>query len=361
MKILSISLGLAVLACAAAQAEQAAFDPLAPMNAQAVYTWGAETTDGAAELSPDDFAYAVSELRFRSDFLSRFEELQSAPPTKFAADSVECLIIATAVKTALAVARGAVKPVFDKLGSIGAVLNSVFDAIEKAVSNLSDLKAVVVPLSLAIDVVQAILTAIKSIPGLVSIIDPIKDLVAQIEKIVICLLSGNTGIFDEVTTCNNIADLYRIAVAEASKTSPALNLPETASADLRRLAAGSLSVLDLMGKNAIATTNEALLATRPIFATDLLNQFREEFLRVESDDIKMYAKRDLGLVVGITNALEACLRVTADPVAAIDDLNEELEAADADEEDEDDEYDDDDDYDYEDEDEDENEAPEKQE
>ncbi|KAG0015636.1 hypothetical protein BGZ82_001330 [Podila clonocystis] len=357
MKILSISLGLAAVACAAAQAEQAAFDPLAPTNAQAVYTWGAETTDGAAELSPDDFAYAVSELRFRSDILSRFEELQSAPPTEFAADSLECLAITASIKVALAAARAAIHPIFATLGPLGDVLNNVFDAIEKAISNLSDLKAVVTPLNLAIQVVQTILTAIESIPGLSTIIDPIKKLVAEVNKIVTCLLSGNTSIFTGATSCNNIADLYRIAVAGASKTSPALNLPETASADLRRLAAGSLSVLDLMGKNAIATTNEALLATRPIFATDLLNQFREEFLRAESGDIKMYAKRDLGVVVGITNALEACLRVAADPVAAIDDLNEELEAADADEEDEDDDYDDDDDDDDEDEDEDEDEAP----
>ncbi|KAG0084552.1 hypothetical protein BGZ93_006157 [Podila epicladia] len=351
MKILSISLGLAAVACVTAQAEQAAIDPLAPTNAQAVYSYGAETTNGAAELSPDDFAYAVSELRFRSDFLTRFEEFQTAPAKEFTADSVECFAITTAIKLALSTVRDAMKPIFASLGPIGTLLESVFGMIEKAITNLDDLKVVAVPLNFAILAVQTILDAVESAPSISSIAAPLKDLVDQVQKIVTCLLSDKKNKpFFEATTCNNIADLYRIAVAEAAKTSPALNLPESASADLRRLAAGSLSVLDLMGKNAIATTNEALLATRPIFATDLLNQFREELLRAESSDIKMYARRDISAVVGIANALEACLRVAADPIAAIDDLNEELEAADSDDEENYDEDDEDDDE-YEDEDE----------
>lgn len=330
----------------------AAIAPLAPTNAQAVYTYGAETTDDAAEMSPDDFAYAVSELRFRSDFLTQFEESQKAPSKEVAPDSLECFAITSAIRQALDAARAAIKPISADLGPIGTLLDSVFVMVEKAITNLDDLKILAVPLNFATLSTRTILGAI---PGISSIAASLKDLLDQIEKIVTCLFSGDTKIFVQATTCNNIADLYRIAVAEAAKTSPALKLPESASADLRRLAAGSLSVLDLMGKNAIATTNEALLATRPIFAADLLNQFREELLRAEASDIKMYAGRDMSAVVGICNALEACLRVAADPIAAIDDLNEELDAADADEEDDIDEDDED-----EDEDEGEDEAPEQQ-
>lgn len=314
-----------------------------------MYTWGAESTDAAAELSLDDFAFAVSELRFRSDLLSRFEEIQNIPTADFVADGSECLSISTIISTVLGDARAALQPFVDVLGPIGTLTNAIFTAIEKVLPNLGDLKIVIAPLSFALQAVQTILSTFAFIPGLVTPLTLINKLIDEVKQIVICLTGGNK-LFFEASTCSTIADLYRIAVAETAKTNPALNLPESASADLRRLAAGSLSVLDLMGKNAIATTNEELLAIRPIFATDILNQFREELLRAESDDIKMYAKRDLSVVVGISNALEACLRVAADPVAAIDDLNEELEdvAQDYDDEDDNDDYEDDD---YEDDDE----------
>ncbi|KAG0335526.1 hypothetical protein BG000_007450 [Podila horticola] len=349
MKILSISLSLAAVACAAAQAEQAAIDPLSPSTAQTVYAWGTETTDGAAELSPDDFAYAISELRFRSDFLSRFDELQKASSADYSANSVDCST--TAATTALDAARTAVNSVLANLGSTGPVLDFFFKVIQQALT--SGLKSARLALSFAIHVVQSILNMNKAEPAFGTIIGPITDLVGAVTQVITCL-AGSSNISIEATTCNNIADMYRIVVAETAKTSPALNLPESASADLRRLAAGSLSVLDLMGKDAIATTNEALLATRPIFATDLLNQFREELLRAESSDIKMYAQRDLSVVVGVSNALEACLRIAADPVAAIDDLNEEMESVDSYEEDDDEDNEDDD------EDKDGDEAPEQQ-
>lgn len=316
-----------------------------------MYAWGTETTDGATELSPDDFAYAISELRFRSDFLSRFDELQKASSADYSANSVDCGALSTAATTALDAAKTAVNSVLANLGSLGPVLNFFFNVIQKDLTSV--LKIVSLPLSYAIQVVQSILNTIKANPALDTIIAPLSTLVDTVTQVITCL-AGSSKISIEATTCNNIADMYRIAVAETAKTSPALNLPESASADLRRLAAGSLSVLDLMGKDAIATTNEALLATRPIFATDLLNQFREELLRAESSDIKMYAQRDLSVVVGVSNALEACLRIAADPVAAIDDLNEEMESVDS--------YEEDDDEDNEDADEDEDgdEAPEQQ-
>ena len=329
-----------------------------------MYTWGTEPTDATAELSLEDFAFAVSELRFRSDLLSRFEEIQNIPTTDFVADGSDCLSISAIIITVLGDAKAALKPVVDILGPIGTLTDAVFDAIGKVVSNLGDLKIVIAPFSFALQAVQTILSTFAFIPGLGNLLTQINKLIDQVKQMVICLTGGNKLFFD-ASTCSTIADLYRIAVAETAKTNPALNLPESASADLRRLAAGSLSVLDLMGKNAIATTNEELLAIRPIFATDLLNQFREELLRAESIDIKTYAKRDLSTVVGISNALEACLRVAADPVAAIDDLNEELEdAQDYSEEDDIDDYEDDDyeDDDYEDDDEadETNETPEQQ-
>lgn len=330
-----------------------------------MYTWGTESAD-AAELSPDDFAYAVSELRFRSDLLSRFEEIQNTSSADFVAEGTDCSLIITTASTALDAAKAALTPdIAANLGAMKAVLDAAFNTIGTALS--IGLQVAVIPLNFALPFVLKVLSAIKTVtvpvPGIDALESLINTLVGEITLVTACLTVGSNKLFTEATTCNNIADLYRIAVAEAAKISPALNLPESASVDLRRLAAGSLSVLDLMGKSAIATTNEGLLAIRPIFATDLLNQFREELLRAESVDIKTYAQRDLGVVVGISNALEACLRIAADPIAAIDDLNEELEAAaeDYDDEDDIDEYEDDEDDEYDEDDEDEaDEAPEQQ-
>ena len=129
--------------------------------------------------------------------------------------------------------------------------------------------------------------------------------------------------------CYDLTNMYRIVVTQATKTSPALNLPAETSEDLKRLAAGSLSLLDLLDKSSVASTNEALLATRPIFVADGLDQFRIELLRVgNTEELQNYAQVALGTVVGMSNALEAFLRVAADPVGAIDELNEELDARD---------------------------------
>ncbi|KAK3843014.1 MAG: hypothetical protein J3R72DRAFT_420569 [Linnemannia gamsii] len=145
----------------------------------------------------------------------------------------------------------------------------------------------------------------------------------------------------EPSSCYALADIYRGVTEDAAGSSPALNLPIDAPENLRRLAGGSLTILDMLSKNSIAATNEDLLSSRPIFAADILDQYRIELIRVTMDEeIKGYAVAALGTVVGVSNSLEACLRVAADPIAAIDELNDELEAQafyDDEEEDEDEE------------------------
>jgi hypothetical protein len=196
---------------------------------------------------------------------------------------------------------------------------------------------------------------IQILKGFVSIV-PLADITKPILE-ALTSLQGSVAIFSqcevkggkiaiEPSSCFALADIYRGVIQDAAGANPALNLPADASEDLRRLASGSLTILDLISKYSIAATNEALLASRPIFAADILDQYRTEMIRVTtSDEIKGYAVASLGTVVGVSNALEACLRVAADPIAAIDELNEELEAQAL--------YDDDDDDEDEDEDEDE--------
>ena len=88
-----------------------------------------------------------------------------------------------------------------------------------------------------------------------------------------------------------------------------------------------------MSKTSIVKTNEALLASRPIFTADLLQKYRVELLRTAAPvEIKAYAEMSLGTVVSLSNMLEACLHVIPDPARALDELNEELDAADEEDE-----------------------------
>ncbi|KAG0244466.1 hypothetical protein BGX31_009131 [Mortierella sp. GBA43] len=131
--------------------------------------------------------------------------------------------------------------------------------------------------------------------------------------------------------CNGVANMYRNTVKDSIKTCPAIG--GSAPENMKRAASGSASVLDLMDKSSVASTNEELLAVRPIFAANLLDQYRQELLTVaDSEEMKDYAQTNLGLVINMSNALEACLRVAADPATAGEEYNEESEFL-ADEED----------------------------
>jgi len=202
-------------------------------------------------------------------------------------------------------------------------------------------------LELAISTILTVLSTIRLI-GWASIIKPIIDVakttIPQLRKLISCQ-AGATQLSTDEFRCYSLADLYREALEDSVKISPALNLPADASEELRRFTTGSLTLLDLMAKTSIAKTNDALLATRPIFAADLLQEYRAELLRLAPpEDIRNYADISLGSIVGFSNSLEACLRVAADPVGALDELNKDLDAeADEDDfEDEDDEYDEED-------------------
>ncbi|KAF9312164.1 hypothetical protein BG003_006586 [Podila horticola] len=91
-----------------------------------------------------------------------------------------------------------------------------------------------------------------------------------------------------VATCSVYADIYRGVVDEVA--SKPIEVPSDASEELKRAISGAQSVVDL-SKSSVATTNEDLLTTRPIFMADVLDQFREEVnCLATSDDIKNYAQ-----------------------------------------------------------------------
>ncbi|KAG0339548.1 hypothetical protein BG000_001844 [Podila horticola] len=127
-----------------------------------------------------------------------------------------------------------------------------------------------------------------------------------------------------VATCSVYADIYRGVIDEVE--SKPIEVPSDASEGLKRAISGAQSVVDL-SKSSVATTNEDLLTTRPIFMADVLDQYREEVNRLAtSDDIKNYAQLRLSSVITSSNTLEVCLCIVADPEAAAEELDEELDA-----------------------------------
>ncbi|KAG0326829.1 hypothetical protein BGZ99_008931 [Dissophora globulifera] len=350
MKVVPLYLGLAAAVCITVQA----FDPLAPTEVVENYSWTSVTSQDELAFQAEEYSASASELVFRDQLLSRLES-----SSDFMADSADCLGAKEIVKNALATVKGALD-----LVHVIPVVGQMFEYLKSALDNISNVvdtslevgnTSAYFSINLAFTAAKLTLSSIAFGP-LAAVILPIIATLESVQSSLNDLIRCATGakisrIAIEPSYCSGVADMYRLVISESSKISPALNLPADASEDLKRLAAGSLSLLQLLAKSSIASTNEALLNTRPIFASDVLNQFRVELLRVaDSDTIKSYAQAGLGSVVGVSNALEACLRVAADPVRAADELNEELEAQGAYEDENDENEDEDDDEDDEDED-----------
>ncbi|KAF9432819.1 hypothetical protein BGZ76_010290 [Entomortierella beljakovae] len=340
------SIGLAAIACAAAQAS---FDPMAAGSEQTNFAWLPEGNQKDIAAQVEEVSAAISELELRAQFLSAMEVNTS----EFKAESISCDTVRKSILEAITVAKGAID-LASKLPVIGQLLlstKSVIETLETVVSggSIANEIAMIITINLAITAAKGIVTSAAVGPlalalnPTLTVLDTLQTLLTQN---IGCFNSGLLQLEIQQSNCNQLADFYRQVISEAIMVNPALNLPADASEDLKRLAAGSLSVLDLMDKSCIATSNDALLASRPIFAADVLDQYRSELLRVATtEDIQTYAQAALGAAVGISNSLEACLRVAADPAGAINELNDELEAqayydeADEDDEDEDDEDD----------------------
>jgi len=199
-------------------------------------------------------------------------------------------------------------------------LRQLLSIVESATSQV-----ITVPLDLVIGAIQGTLLSLSIGPA-GAILKPVSDLICGIEPQLRRLLTCQQGVVSigrltDETQCNALADLYRATLEDSVKISPALNLPADASEELRRLTTGSLAVLDLLSKTSIAKTIDDLLAICPSFASDLMQEYRAELLRLSpTEDIRNYTDISLGSVVSFSNSLEACLRVAADPVGALEEF-----------------------------------------
>ncbi|KAF9324523.1 hypothetical protein BG006_000448 [Podila minutissima] len=138
------------------------------------------------------------------------------------------------------------------------------------------------------------------------------------------------------TTCSVYVDVYQGIVDEVA--SKLIEVSPDASEELKCAISSAQSAMDL-SKSSIAAANKDWLATHPIFMANVNGL-------ATSDDITNYAQLKLSSVVASSNALEVCLCITTDPKAAVEELDEELDAMEDEDyiEDNDEEEDDDEDH-----------------
>ncbi|KAF9151412.1 hypothetical protein BG015_006703 [Linnemannia schmuckeri] len=339
MKIASLSVGLAAIAVVAAQAA----DPLVAYGAQTTYEWAQQVGEKNDLVYQLEESYSqISELEFRAQFLSRPEQKADIEATatanggEFNAEFI--------CETGFKMIQGALQQVVQAVSTVPAPgflpINMFMD---RATTLLAEASKKGGPSNiggtfLATDAVLTMLNLVSSaspdiFPSTIG--QALKNTKEGLGNMLMCSTAGAASI--EQASCFEIADIYRAIVADVLANVP--TVPADASEDLQRYSAGAQAILQVISKNSIAAKNEALLNSRPIFAAELLDTYRIEMIRAGAkDDVQNYAVSSLSLVIGSSNALEACLSIAADPAAAIDDLNDELDALeDEDEADEDDE------------------------
>lgn len=291
-------------------------------------------------MKADELTELATEISFRAELLDSLNR-------EFEATGLECTAINFALDSVLNGIIQAAKSatIIPFVGTAFQFLVTTLEKLRSLVGHVTtDTTGLVAGLDFAFSSLKTILSAIKLVPLPFDISPLVKAIEATkpiIRTAVQCVL-GDSKLFITQGHCIPTADMYRLFVNDATSNAPVI--PDTATEEWKRIAAGTSSVLQL-SKNAIAQSNEALLSTHPIFAADLLNQYRDEYLRVaENDEAKIYAQTYLGAIVGASNALEACLRVAADPAVAAQELQQELnaQARFEDENDEDDEDEDED-------------------
>jgi hypothetical protein len=305
---------------------------LAANGAQATYQWaqqGGEQNDLVYQL--EDIYSQISELEFRSQFLSRpdqradIEATATADGGEFDAEFT-CSDGFKMIETSLQTVVDAIAKV--PISGLGPI--QIF--LQKAVHTLSDIASKVgsAGASGTILALDSVLTILRTLTKLSSGLFPsaitkeLDTVKKNLGSLLMCPASVNAASIEQAS-CYEIADLYRAIVADVLAHAPII--PEDASEDLRRYYAGAQAILQIISKNSIAANNDALLNSRPVFAAELLDTYRIEMVRAGvKDDVQSYATTSLSLVIGSSNALEACLRIAADPAAAVEDLNDELDA-----------------------------------
>lgn len=317
---------------------------MAASGAQSTYQWaqqGEEQNDLVYQL--EEIYSQISELEYRAQFLSRPD--QRAEMEAAATSDKGELDAAASCSAGSKMIQPALQEVVKAISNVQFPgFMPIQNFLQKDMSDVAskDGSAKASGTILAIDSVLTMLKVVSTAssgmfpPTIMQALDTIKK---GLSNLLMCPASVSAASIEQAS-CYEIADLYRAIVADVLANAPAI--PADASEDLQRYSAGTQAILQIISKNSIAANNEALLSSRPVFAAELLDAYRTEMVRAGAKDVvQSYAATSLSLVIGSSNALEACLRIAADPAAAVEDLNDELDELEyedeADEDDEDDE------------------------
>ncbi|KAF9090113.1 hypothetical protein BGX23_006208 [Mortierella sp. AD031] len=211
---------------------------------------------------------------------------------------------------------GVIKAALSTIG-LGAVTDTVLHTINTV------LTTIITPLKLL---------QFLQIPGIDFVVSQVLNILDFVSKAIGVSGCGTPSKIEiEPTTCSVLADVYRASVKTAAEKFTGAN--DVNNEELKKLIEGSLAVLSLMDKSSIASSNDALLSTHPIFSGSLLDQYRRELIqKADSETLKNFAQIDLAMMVSVSNGLEACLRVAANLEAAAEELVEEYEGMADDEE-----------------------------
>ncbi|KAG0203530.1 hypothetical protein BGX28_004212 [Mortierella sp. GBA30] len=292
----------------------------------------------ADALQLDEPEDTVSELDYRSSILRQLEQPKFRsegffdfifPPKSATTAPVPTTTNCTDTLSVITGLLPGLDSILNISGSIP-ILGTIVTQIKKLLDNmLRDVYGyAIAPLTGGINAIKLALEAIAEVPVVGAILKPVREMLDRILGGMLVLKGCDSSASGgeskrEVAPeaqCSAIADLYRVLINDSIKQIPVI--PESASEDLKRVAAGSLSVLTLMGSHSIASSNDDILKARPIFSADLLDQYRRELMLLagKNKDLKKYAQTNLAIIVSMSNALEACLNVAADPIGAAEDL-----------------------------------------
>ncbi|KAF9165709.1 hypothetical protein DFQ26_009468 [Actinomortierella ambigua] len=311
---------------------EGASDTLAVVGSSSDYRWfDSPSAKESSTISRQDLAHSISELAFRAAFLSTVVSSVDGV-NKAETPPLDC---STGFQAAIDLLKSVVKNLGD-LPGVDIVLKGVLESLQQVINTLGgepssrDLNTSLNLLKGISKALGATEPGVKVIPGFE---DTIKTAVFSINSVAECLeqtieqtppIPGNVAVLAfQQEYCYPIADLYRSMVGALLEN--AVYIPDGSSDEMKRSMTGILAVLDIMSKSSIAANNADLLKVEPIFAADMLEQFRDVYVSLaERNEQKLFANAGLTVAIGASNALEACLRIAKDPTSAIDDLKEDL-------------------------------------
>ncbi|KAG0038630.1 hypothetical protein BGZ82_011361, partial [Podila clonocystis] len=265
---------------------------MAPLDANVYYTWATTGTEAEIAAKAEQMADSLSETDIAAPPELQAEGLPAAcvdVRTKLKASLVSIISLLSTLRTSI--------PMIGAFISVAAGQSKqLLDYIDKTFDSATKLIATAVDSSLA--TLQSTLVALGAQSSLSDLLRPLAFAIGAARKIAQTVgecLGDVSALSVEDSYCYSIADLYCGMTQDVQNNTPAL--PDSSSEEMQRLAA-------------------------------VLDRYRYEVERVaeeeKNEEWKQYAQLGLGVISGVSNALEVCVRVVSNPSVAREELDEDL-------------------------------------